>query len=318
MTAMDLVKLRECLKTVVVVNTTPFTAEGSAIDFGALRRNVRFLADNGITALVPCGGTGEFYSLSLEEHKAVTRMVVGEVGDRCVVLPGVGYSTKIVVELGLAAQQAGAHGVMLMPPAHNFISEDGIEKYYSQIINALSIGVMIYHRGIGLTDEILARLIAHERVVAVKYATNDLAAFGDLVHQTLGAEVTWLCGTAERWAPFFAVAGAEGFSSGMANFAPRLALELQALLKAGEFEKAFHLRAEKFASFERLRARHNNNNNVPAVKYAMDLLGLYGGPCREPIHPLNELDSEECKRLVRSVGLKGAVQDDSSKATFPP
>lgn len=37
---------------------------------------------------------------------------------------------------------------------------------------------------------------------------------------------------------------------------------------------------------------------VPALKYAMDFLGLYGGISRKPIQPLNENQKQIVKQLL--------------------
>jgi len=104
---MDYGKLRESLKNVVLTNTTPFTPDGKEVDLDGLRKNARHLIDNGITTFVPCGNTGEFNSLSIQEHREVTKAVTDEADGAATVFTGIGYSTKIAVEMGQAAQKAG-------------------------------------------------------------------------------------------------------------------------------------------------------------------------------------------------------------------
>ena len=112
--------------------------------------------------------------------------------------------------------------------------------------------------------------------------------------------VVWICGTAERWAPFFFQAGAEGFSSGMGNFIPGKSLAMRDALKAKNYDRAMEIR-EIFVAFEELRARHQAANNVPAVKYAMDQATLYGGPVRPPISDLTPEDALTADELVRQL-----------------
>jgi len=299
---MDYGKLRESLKNVVLTNTTPFTPDGKEVDLDGLRKNARHLIDNGITTFVPCGNTGEFNSLSIQEHREVTKAVTDEADGAATVFTGIGYSTKIAVEMGQAAQKAGADGVMIMPPVHTFISEKGLYRYYMDIIDALDVGVMLYKRTDDVSYDLLAEMVKHKKVVGVKYAVNNPNSFTNLVERTKGAEVAWVCGTAERWAPFFFLAGAEGFSSGMGNFIPHLPLGLLRALKETDYNGAMRIR-EKMTPFEELRSRHKSANNVPAVKEAMDLVGLCGGPPREPASPLNEKDKEDARRMVAELGL---------------
>jgi hypothetical protein len=44
---------------------------------------------------------------------------------------------------------------------------------------------------------------------------------------------------------------------------------------------------------------------VPAMKEAMDMMGLYGGPCRQPLQPLTDSDRQR-------------VRDAFSKSGFLP
>src|SRR5207244_647901 len=105
-------------------------------------------------------------------------------------------------------------------------------------------------RGQELTDELIGELATSEKVIGVKYAVNDLNAFANLVHGST-REVAWLCGTAERWAPFFHLAGAVGFSSGLANFAPAESIAMFDALAGGDWARAMEIRA-KLTPFEEI------------------------------------------------------------------
>ena len=41
---------------------------------------------------------------------------------------------------------------------------------------------------------------------------------------------------------------------------------------------------------------------VPGMKYMMDLMGYYGGPCRSPLQPLNDADKAKIKDIFVSAG----------------
>ena len=55
---------------------------------------------------------------------------------------------------------------------------------------------------------------------------------------------------------------------------------------------------EKITPFEDFRESRGEANNVPAVKAAMDYLGLQGGYCRAPIHSLTEKESATVEEIV--------------------
>jgi 4-hydroxy-tetrahydrodipicolinate synthase len=50
---------------------TPFTEDGDRLDENRLRRLVDYVVERGVSALVPCGTTGEFQNLSFDERKKV-------------------------------------------------------------------------------------------------------------------------------------------------------------------------------------------------------------------------------------------------------
>lgn len=301
----DYATVRAALQTVLVTTVTPFDADAS-IRFDQLERHCGYLVENGVTALIPCGNTGEFTSLGTEEAKRVVAATVAAAGPRVTVIAGVGGPTSIAIELARAAEEAGANAIMVHHPSHTYIDRKGLGRYYEQIIDSVGLGVVIYKRGLVVEDALIRTLVEHERVVGVKYAVNDVHSFASLVASS-SSEVTWICGTAERWAPFFFLAGATSFSSGLGNFAPRKALELLELLRADRWEDAMRVRGE-LAGFEDLRQADDNAYNVPAVKAAMSLFGLCGVGVREP---LLELSGDACAFVgdcVSAWGTKPSVE----------
>lgn len=299
--SMDRGDLPQRLATVVVTMVTPFDEEGG-VDGEALAAHARFLVDRGISVLVPCGNTGEFSSLSVEEAEAVVRIVSEAVGDRAAVLAGVGWSTSLAVRLARHAEVVGAHGVMIHHPVHPYLHPEGVLDHYLRIMEAVDLPVVLYKRGPQVPDQMLARLSSQPQVAGVKYAVNDLDAFARLVGSA-GEGTAWICGTAERWAPFFRLGGAVGFTSGLANFAPRLALGMHRALAEGDWEEAMRLRAE-LEPFERLRDGPTfSANNVPAVKEAMAMLGLGSWRVREPLRRLEGSDRARVRSLLGRWGL---------------
>lgn len=298
---MDPISLRDRLADVVVTTVTPFDVDGR-VDLDAVERQALFLVEHGIRVLVPGGNTGEFSSMDPTEVEAVVGRVVEAVGGRCTVVAGIGWSAPMATDLARRAQDAGVDAVMVHHPTHTYIHPEGIAGYYERILRATDIGVVLYKRGAELPDRVVADLADHDRVVAVKYAVNDCNAFANLV-SAVGDRVTCLCGTAERWAPFFTLAGARGFTSGLANVRPDLPLAMHEHLASGDLERAMQLRRDALA-FEELRQRHHSGNNVPVVKQAMQLLGRDTGVVRDPLVPLSAGDGDELRAILHGWGME--------------
>jgi 4-hydroxy-tetrahydrodipicolinate synthase len=247
---------------------------------------------------VPCGNTGEYYSLTDDERVEIVRTTVESVGSATVVA-GAGGSTKTVLDLGNRYEAAGANAIMVMHPVHTYMHERGILEYYRRIADKTDLGVVIYVRGADITREILQELAVIDNVVGVKYAVNDVKAFSKAV-STVSEEVVWLNGLAERFAPSFALEGAEGFTTGIGNFVPEQTLALMEAIRNRDWARARELR-DLIRPYEDLREEPGEDNtlsaanNVPAVKYGMELAGMYGGPVREPLVRLSESDKQRAR-----------------------
>jgi 4-hydroxy-tetrahydrodipicolinate synthase len=264
---------------------TPFAPDGQ-VDLDAVRAHASFLVARGVERLVPGGNTGEFSSLTAEEVVAITR-ATREAAPDAVVVTGVGGALPTALELTAEALAAGADGVMVHHPAHTHVSERGLEEYYRRIAGAADGRVLAYKRTHRVPDAVLIALARDGVVQGVKYAVNDLLAFQRA--REAAPSIAWICGTAELWAPFFHQLGAQGYTSGLVNAAPELAVSMDAALREGDIARALELR-ELARAFEELRAEDDAAKNVPAVRSAMTLAGFAPGPPRPPLTPLDDAD----------------------------
>jgi 4-hydroxy-tetrahydrodipicolinate synthase len=297
---MDHEQLMQKFQGIHAINVTPFREDGG-IHYDYLEQNVEFLVNNGLEVIVPCGNTGEFHALSVEEAKAVTRFVVEKVDGRAAVLAGIGYDLKTAQEMASFAQDVGADAVMIHQPVHPYLMTEGLVRYYSEIARSVEVGVVLYVRHEAIDQEVLNRTTALDNVLAIKYAINDPPRFGSLV-RSVENPVVWVCGTAEMWAPFFFAVGAEGFTSGLVNIAPEASLAMLKGLKEGNRELVQTI-WQKVAPLEVLRAKHHNGNNVVVIKEGMNLIGLPAGRVREPISALDRADREELVRILEDMGI---------------
>lgn len=302
-------RLRERLGDVAFTTATPFDPETGAVRYDDLRANVRAVEDAGARLFVPCGNTGEYYALSREERADVVAAHVDALSDDAVVVGGVGGSTKTAVDLVGAYEAAGADAVMVMHPHHALSHERGLVRYYERIAASTDLGVVVYKRGHDVSRRVLSDVCPLDNVVGVKYAVNDVKAFSRAVEDVPG-DVTWINGLAERYAPSFAVEGAAGYTTGVGNFAPKATLELFDAVRERNWERAREVRS-LVRPYEDLREEPGVENdlaaanNVPAVKYGMDLAGLHGGAVREPLVDLAERDRERAEEHFARIDAAG-------------
>ena len=198
-----------------------------------------------------------------------------------------------------------ADAVMVMHPDHTYVHEQGLVEYYRRLAASTDLGIVVYKRGPELSKRVLTEVAGIDNIMAVKYAVDDIDAFS----QTVAAapdDVVWLNGIAERYALSFAIEGAEGFSTGVGNFAPEATLELFAAIERRDWERARDL-SDHLRPYENLREENGEQNdigvanNVPAVKHGMELAGLYDGPVREPLSDLGEADRERAEQYYQRI-----------------
>ncbi|MFD7336011.1 dihydrodipicolinate synthase family protein [Streptomyces violascens] len=294
MSSPDFTAQRDALADVVAIPVTPFAADDT-LDTAAHRALLNRLLTGGIRTLTPNGNTGEFYTLSPHERMAVTELTCDEAAGRASVLAGVGLDLPTAIASAEQARAAGAQMVMVHQPVHPYVSQDGWVDYHRAIADAVpELGVIPYVRNPQLSGQLLARLGALcPNVIGVKYAVSDATRFAAFARDAGLERFVWIAGLAELYAPSYFAVGATGFTSGLANVAPSLSLELLADLRAGDWPAAMKL-WERIRPFEDLRAAQQSADNVTVVKEALAALGL----CRRDIRPPSHQLPQEQRALV--------------------
>jgi 4-hydroxy-tetrahydrodipicolinate synthase len=291
-------KVRRALPAVVAITVTPFD-DGGRIDEDAYAAVLTRCVDGGIDAVTPNGNTSEFYSLDADELSRALRITTATVADRATVIAGVGHDVGRAVTMAREAARAGAHGVMVHQPVHPYQSVDGWVTYHREIAEAVpDLGVVCCVRNPLISGTAFAALAgACPNVVGVKYAVPDPLALPGLIHAVGRDRLVWVCGLAETWAPFFWLAGARGFTSGLVNVAPRRSLELLGHLQAGDNEAAMAVWA-RLKPFEDMRARAGSAGNVSVVKEALAQLGLCRRTVRPPITEVSPAERDEVTTIL--------------------
>lgn len=297
--------IAESLQDVAFTTTTPFHEDGDRVFYSKHEENLRSLEDSGAELFIPCGNTGEYYSLTDDERISIVRTTVEAVGNDATVIAGAGGSIKETLALAEEYEAAGADALMVMYPSHTYVHQSAAVEYYRRIADVADLPVVLYKRGPALSDDALLELSTVENIVGVKYAVNDIAAFSRVVSEAPG-DTVWVNGIAERFAPSFALEGASGFTTGIGNALPEATLTLFDAIKEGNWDAARRLR-DAMRPLEDLREQPGENNslsaanNVPVVKNCMESVGMFGGPVREPLTELSQSDRDKAREYVDHV-----------------
>ena len=296
--------LRSALATVVVVPVTPFRADGSA-DWDTYAALTGRLIDGGITAITPNGNTGEFYALSQAEARQATETAARVAAGRAELLAGVGHDIATAVEAARHAADHGVRMVMIHQPVHPYVSAEGWIDYHVAIAGAVpDLGLVLYLRTPRITGAHIAELADRApNVIGVKYGVRDATVFAAVARDAGLDRFTWLAGAAELTAPSYWVAGAHGFTSGLANVAPEIPLAMLTALRENDLGAAMKI-WESARRFEELRLADSSADNVSVVKEALAQLGLCRADVRPPSRPLPPAVKAEIAGILASWGMK--------------
>lgn len=286
------------LRTVHVVSATAFSADG-ALALEPMRKLWTALREAGVTVFVPCAGSAEFHSLVEEEIVTVIRAARQLLDKQSVVIAPIGGALLKAIDLGKRCLDVGADALLVMPLDFPYVSDPGAYDYYSTLLEKLCAPILIYKKNEIPSDSLLLSMSEGQHFIGVKYAMVDIAAFQKVVDECHG-RLAWYCGIAERYAPYFMLAGAAGYTSGAANICPRISLAMHAALVAGQWEAA--LRWQRvLLPIEYYRARSGNSYNVTMLKYALRVRGLDFGHPRPPQRRLTPQEMAEIDQLLQPI-----------------
>lgn len=300
--------MRDQLCGVIAFAVTPFNDDAEySINWHAFEDHVATLAASGVSTVVVAGGTGEGFSLRPSEVVEITRRAAPITAGRVALLVGAGFGSTQAREIARAAQDAGADGLLILPPYYPNPDPGGLVAYYRAIASAVpELGVAIYGRaGAVITPTVLDGLRDMINIVALKDGTGDVRMFQRNRAQ-FGDRFAWIAGVGDDLVAAYAAAGAEGYTSSIACYDPRLSLHLWDLAKSGRFDELRELSAERVLPWFSLRAL-KPGYEVAVVKATMEEFGHVAGTVRPPLTPVTPDVRAEIKSLVAQLGLHSAA-----------
>ncbi|GGQ24928.1 5-dehydro-4-deoxyglucarate dehydratase [Streptomyces roseolilacinus] len=290
----------------------PVTAYGpdGALDLGAFRAHVRAGVERGAAAVFACCGTGEFHALTPEEYRACVAAAVEEAAGRVPVVAGTGYGTALAIRYARLAEEAGADGLLALPPYLVVADQAGLLRHYTALAAATSLDLVVYQRDNAVftpaTAVALARL---DRVVGLKDGLGDLDLMQRIVSavRAEGLDLLYFNGlpTAELTGAAYRGIGVTLYSSAVFCFAPEIALAFHRALGAGDHAAVDRLVDGFYRPFADLRAK-GRGYAVSLVKAGVRLRGADVGEVRPPLTEPAPAHVEELAALIdRGLALLG-------------
>jgi 4-hydroxy-tetrahydrodipicolinate synthase len=280
---------------------TPF--RGGAVDEEAFRALVDWQIDEGSSALVPCGTTGESATLSFEEHYRVIALCIEVAAGRVPVIAGCGSNdTATAIRHMAFAKKAGAAAALVVAPYYNRPNQDGIVAHYRALAEASDLPIIAYNVPARTVTDILpdtvARLAELPSVIGIKDASGQIARV--TAHRlSCGTAFCQLSGN-DDMALAFNAAGGMGCISVTANVAPRLCAEFQAASLGADRDLAMTLNDRLFALHAALFA----DASPGPAKYALSrLLDWMTPELRLPMTPPSPSARAQIDAALEACGL---------------
>jgi 4-hydroxy-tetrahydrodipicolinate synthase len=270
----------------LVAIVTPMHADGS-IDLAAWDRLLAMHLDAGTSGIVVCGTTGESPTVTDAEVMQLIERARPKVADRAALIVGAGTNnTAVSVERARRFSAAGVDALLVVTPAYNKPSQEGLYRHFEAVVCASSVPVILYNvpgrTAVDMLPATVGRLVELPRVVAIKEAVPTMDRIRELV--ALGSGRFAVLSGDDATAAQAILNGARGVISVTANVVPKAMVELCSAALRGDRAHADRLDAPLRALHEALFVE---GNPVP-LKWAMAELGLIGPGMRLPLTALSD------------------------------
>ncbi|WP_110670128.1 5-dehydro-4-deoxyglucarate dehydratase [Salinicola halophilus] len=263
---------------------TDFDANGK-FDAESYRQRLLWLKDYEVSALFVAGGTGEFFNITIDEYREIVKIAVDTIGGHVPIIASAGQSAELAKQQCQAAAEAGADGILLMPPYLTECSQAGITEYAISVCQATDLGVIYYNRANGYLGVDGVKKLAEScpNLVGLKDGKGDMQTLNVTI-KTLGDRLAYVGGvpTAEIIAEAYLAIGVSTYSSAVFNFVPEMAVKFYKALRAGDSEFVAKATREFFIPFITLRDT-TPGYAVSLIKAGADIVGYPGGDVRAPL-----------------------------------
>ncbi|MBQ7034446.1 MAG: 4-hydroxy-tetrahydrodipicolinate synthase [Clostridia bacterium] len=274
---------------------TPFKEDGS-LDLEGLKQLIELQIENGISAIVVAGTTGEASTLRFEEYSLLIAKSAEYINHRVPLIAGSGSNnTATAIRLSLEAEKRGANALLIVTPYYNKTTQNGLIQHYYAIADRVSIPIILYNipgrTGLKIEPKTCKALSVHPNIIGIKDAGNNISETAEIAG--LCNDILIYSGNDDQILPFLSLGGT-GVISVLSNIAPSEVQRICYLYQNGEPQKALALH-QKFLPL--IRLLFEEVNPIP-IKAAAKELNL---PCGSPRLPLVSCTDALAKRIRKEM-----------------
>lgn len=277
---------------------TPFTAEGE-VDVAKLTNYITYLCKN-VDGLFVGGSYGSGPIMTVAQRKVVAEVTMAAVKAERPDMPVIVHvgctNLSDTIELAQHAESVGVGAVAAVTPFYYRHTPNVIKAYYKDLIDSVSIPVILYNNpkysNFSVSGDLLAEL-AELGLQGVKDSSADIALFYDYMAKVKKEGFLFLIGSQTHLLPAV-VAGAHGCVSGLSNTFPAFIKEIYEDCKAGKFAEARELQLKA----NLLRSVTGAGIPVPFYHAVLPMLGIDLGTPRRPFLPLEAAEVERIRKAL--------------------
>ncbi|MEO9137505.1 MAG: 4-hydroxy-tetrahydrodipicolinate synthase [Jatrophihabitans sp.] len=285
---------------VLTAMVTPFDVSGG-LDLVKAAELATYLVDEmGNDGLVISGTGGESPTTTDAEKADLLAVVVDAVGDRASIVAGVGsFDTVHTIHLAQAAAKAGAHGLLCVTPYYSRPPQAGVLAHFRAVADATDVPVLLYdvpvRTGLPIAPETLIALAAHEHIVGVKDAKNDVVSSARVMAET---DLAYYAGDDAMTLPLLSV-GAAGVVGTATHFCAAQTKAMIVAFEAGDLAEALRLHRQLLPIYTGIF----RTAGTILVKAGLRLRGIDVGPVRLPLVDATEHEISHLRADLAAAGL---------------
>lgn len=271
---------------------TPFSDDGTRVDFEAFKKLIDNQIENGVSALVFLGTTGEPATMSQDECDEVIKFAVDYVNHRVPVIAGAGSNnTCVATQKSRRYEEFGVDGLLHVTPYYNKSTQSGLIAHFTQIANSTRLPIILYNvpgrTGVNLLPTTLKTLSKIPNIVAVKEASGNIEQITEII-RICGDDLTVYSGDDGLTYSILALGGA-GVISVASNVVPKQMHDLCETYFAGDINKS---RDIQLALLPLIKSLFIEVNPIPA-KTALAHLGKMSSTLRLPLTQMSEENKQK-------------------------
>ena len=294
--------MEEKLQGVFAALTTPF--ENDKISIKYFRENIKKYNTYDLAGYVIAGSSGEAACLTDEESVILVKEALeARAPDKKIIVGTARESTASTITFTNRMADLGIRAALIRTPSYfkSVMTSEALKRHYNAIADEAQIPVIPYHipqvTGLSIEQQLVIELSKHPNIIGIKDSSGILPFLGEVI-PNLPPDFSYLLGAGSVFL-FGLSLGASGGILRLADVIPELCATLYYDFLAGEWKKASRLQRDIIPLNNAIIQTHG----IAGTKYAMDLLGFYGGPPRNPILPLDVNGKKGIERILKRLNL---------------